>query len=91
MAELVLLVAVTLVPFGAGFLAVRLGRPWWWGAAVAVVLVVLAAVVPTPEAGEERLRAGDLPFLAVVAALVTLIAWLGARVARGLGRRHAGL
>ena len=90
-AELGLLIAVTAVPFGFGFLSVRLGRPWWWAAVLAVVVVMVAAIAPEPEAGESRLRAGDVPFLIVVALIVAAIVWLGARVARRLDGRHAGL
>lgn len=91
MAELLLLLAVTAVPFALGFLSHRLGRPWWWAAVLAVVVVMVAAIAPEPEAGESRLQAGDVPFLVVVALVVTGIVWLGARVARRLAGRHAGL
>ena len=56
-----------------------------------MVVVLAAAIAPEPEAGESRLRAGDVPFLLVVALIVTGIVLLGARVARRLDRRPAGL
>jgi hypothetical protein len=58
-----------------------LRRPWWWGAIVATVIVFIAAIAPEPEEGESRLVAGDLVFLAVVAAIASALVWLGSWLA----------
>ena len=86
MAEIVLLIAVVLVPIAIGAATVYLGRPWWWGAVVAVALAFVAAIAPEPEEGESRLVAGDLVFLLLVALVVAGLTWLGAWAARGLRR-----
>jgi len=85
-AELVLLFAVVLAPLILGAALGYTNRPWWWGAVAAVVLFLIAAITPEPEAGEPRVAAGDLGFLAVVALVVIGLTWLGSF----LGRRIAG-
>jgi hypothetical protein len=86
MAELLLLVAVIVVPLVLGALAVLLARPWWWAAILAIAIFLVAAIAPEPEEGESRLAAGDLVFLLVVALIVAGLTWLGAWVARRLRR-----
>lgn len=90
LAELFLLLAVTVLPLVLGVVAVLLRRPWWWAAIGAVVIAMVAAIAPTPEAGEPRVAAGDLAFLAVVALWVVGLAWLGAFVTRWLSQRRHG-
>jgi hypothetical protein len=77
-AEIVLLVAVVLVPLAVGAATSYLWRPWWWGAVLAVAVFLAAAIAPEPEAGESRIAAGDLVFLLVVALWVAGLTWLGA-------------
>ena len=84
MAEIVLLVAVVLVPLAVGAAASYLGRRWWWGAVLAVAVFLAAAIAPEPEAGESRVAAGDLVFLLVVALWVAGLTWLGAWATRRL-------
>ena len=86
MAEIVLLIAVVLLPIAIGAATVYLARPWWWGAVVAVALAFVAAIAPEPEEGESRLVAGDLVFLLLVALVVAGLTWLGAWAARRLRR-----
>jgi hypothetical protein len=86
MAEIVLLIAVVLLPIAIGAATVYLERPWWWGAVVAVALAFVAAIAPEPEEGESRLVAGDLVFLLLVALVVAGLTWLGAWAARRLRR-----
>jgi hypothetical protein len=80
-AEVLLIIAVFLLPILAGAIARLAGRPWWWGAVLAVVVILVAAIAPEPEAGESRLVAGDLVFLLIVALIATGLAWLGAWLA----------
>jgi drug/metabolite transporter (DMT)-like permease len=77
-AEVVLFVAVLVVPVLIGAVVRYLRRPWWWGASLAVAVVFVAAIAPAPEEGESRLVLGDLVFLAVVAAIASALVWLGA-------------
>jgi hypothetical protein len=51
------------------------------------VVAMVAAIAPTPEPGEARLVAGDIPFLLIVAALVTGLVWLGWFLSRRLRGR----
>jgi drug/metabolite transporter (DMT)-like permease len=77
MAEVGLFVAVLVLPILVGAATRYRQRPWWWGAIVATVIVFIAAIAPEPEEGESRLAAGDLVFLAVVAAIASALVWLG--------------
>ena len=77
MAEVGLLIAVLVLPIVVGVATRYLRRPWWWGAIVASVAVFIAAIAPEPEEGESRLVAGDLVFLAVVAAIASALVWFG--------------
>ena len=86
-AELVMLVTLLPLPLLLGVFVGASRRPWWWAALFAVVAFLLAAIVPTPEAGEPRLAAGDIGFLLVVASFITGIAALGAWLGRRVGRR----
>jgi hypothetical protein len=85
-AELGLLLAAVVLPFILGVVAALMKRPWWWAAIVAVVVAMVAAIAPTPEPGEARFVAGDVPFLLIVAAVVSVLAWLGWFVTRRLRR-----
>jgi len=89
LAEVVLGVAVLVAPLLLGFLAGYKARPWWWAALAAVAIFLLAAIVPTPEAGGQRVAAGDIGFLAVVAVLVAGLAWLGAFIGRRAAARSS--
>jgi drug/metabolite transporter (DMT)-like permease len=62
-------------------------RPWWWAAIVAIVVAMVAAIAPAPELGEARVAAGDIPFLAIVAVVVSGLVWLGYFLTRRLRRR----
>lgn len=87
-AELGLLFAALVLPLILGMVAALMKKPWWWAAITAVVVVMVVAIAPTPEAGEARLVAGDIPFLLIVAAVVTGLVWLGWFMMRRLrGRR----
>jgi hypothetical protein len=86
MAEVVLLLAVLVLPLLAGAAARYSGRPWWWGAAVTGLVVLVAAIAPEPEEGESRLVAGDLIFLLIVIAIASGLAWLGAWLVGRLSR-----
>ena len=86
-AELGLLLAAVVLPLILGVVAALMKRPWWWAAIVAVVVAMVAAIAPTPEPGEARLVAGDLPFLLIVAAVVSGLVWLGSFLTRRLLRR----
>jgi 4-hydroxybenzoate polyprenyltransferase len=88
MAELVLLVAVALVPLALGIAFAYARRPWWWGAVAAVAVFLVAAILPEPEEGESRVAAGDIAFLVIVAALVVGLVWLGAVAGRRLAQRR---
>ena len=81
-AELFLVLSVSVLPLVLGVLAALWRRPWWWAALGAVVVAMLAAIVPTPEAGQPRLATEDLLFLLLVALWVTGLAWLGFAVTR---------
>jgi hypothetical protein len=76
-AELGLLLAAVVLPVVLGMVSALMRRPWWWAAIVAVVVAMVAAIARTPEPGEARLVAGDVPFLLIVAAIVAGLAWLG--------------
>lgn len=82
MAELLLVLAMIAVPIVVGAATTYLRRPWWWGALVAVAVFLVAAIAPEPEAGESRVAAGDLAFLAVASLLVAGLTWLGAWAAQ---------
>ena len=86
-AELGLLLAAVVLPLILGVVAALMKRPWWWAAIVAVVVAMVAAIAPTPEPGEARLAAGDVPFLLIVAAVVSGLVWLGSFLTRRLLRR----
>ena len=86
-AELGLLLAAVVLPLILGVVAALMKRPWWWAAIVAVVVAMVAAIAPTPEPGEARLVAGDVPFLLIVAAVVSGLVWLGSFLTRSLLRR----
>ena len=86
-AELGLLLAAVVLPLILGVVAALMKRPWWWAAIVAIVVAMVAAIAPTPEPGEARLVAGDLPFLLIVAAVVSGLVWLGSFLTRRLLRR----
>jgi hypothetical protein len=88
-AELVLLITLLPLPLALGVFVGASRRPWWVAALASVVAFLLAAIVPTPEAGEPRVSAGDLGFLLVVGAFVIGIAALGAWLGRRVGRRTA--
>ena len=89
-AELGLLLAAVVLPLILGVVAALMRRPWWWAAIVAVVVAMVAAIAPTPEPGEARLVAGDVPFLLIVAAVVSGLVWLGWFLTRRLrGRSDA--
>jgi hypothetical protein len=77
-AEVLLIIAVFLLPVVAGGIARLAGRPWWLGALLAIVVILVAALAPEPEAGQSRLVAGDLVFLLIVALIAAGLAWLGA-------------
>ena len=87
LAELGLLIAVLILPLILGVIAALIKRPWWWAAIVAVVVALVAAIAPTPEPGEARVVAGDVPFLLIVAALVCGLVWLAFVLTRRLRRR----
>jgi len=82
MAEVLLLLAIIVVPLILGAALAAQGKPWVWAAALAAFLVVLATLVPSPEEGEARLAAGDIPFLVVVCLIAAGLAWLGAFLGR---------
>ena len=86
-AELVMLITLLPLPLLLGVFAGASRRPWWSAALISVVAFLLAAIVPTPEAGEPRLAAGDIGFLLVVASFITGLAALGAWLGRRVGRR----
>ena len=86
-AELGLLLGAVVLPLILGVVTALMRRPWWWAAIVAVVVAMVAAIAPTPEPGEARLVAGDVPFLLIVAAVVSGLTWLGWFVTRRLRRR----
>jgi hypothetical protein len=88
MAELVLLVAVVVVPLALGVAFAYARRPWWWGGVAAVVVFLVAAILPEPEEGESRVAPGDIAFLVVVAALVVALVWLGAVAGRRFAQRR---
>ena len=88
-AELILMVTMLPLPLLLGVFAGASRRRWWLAALVSVVAFLLAAIVPTPEAGEPRVSAGDIGFLVVVAAFITGIAALGAWLGRLVARRTA--
>jgi hypothetical protein len=85
-AEVILVIAVFVLPVALGAAAVALHRPWWWGALLAVVVFLVAAIAPEPEEGESRVAVGDLVFLAIVAVVVAALAWLGAWLMRRFRR-----
>lgn len=92
-AELGLLLAALVLPLMLGMVAALMKRPWWWAAIVAVLVAMVAAIAPTPEPGEARLVAGDIPFLLIVAAVVAGLVWLGWFLTcrfRGRGESAAG-
>jgi hypothetical protein len=70
LAEILLLVAVVVLPLVIGAVTAYAARPWWWGAALAIALAFVAAIASEPEEGESRLVAGDLVFLLIVALVV---------------------
>lgn len=86
-AELGLLLAAVVLPLILGVVAALRKRPWWWAAIVAIVVVMVAAIAPTPEPGEARLVAGDVPFLLIVAVVVSGLVWLASFLTRRLLRR----
>ncbi len=88
-AEVGLLLAAVVLPLILGIVAALMKRPWWWAAIVAVVVAMVAAIAPTPEPGEARLVAGDVPFLVILAAVVSGLVWLGWFVTRRLRRGSA--
>jgi type VI protein secretion system component VasK len=77
MAELGLLLAAVVLPLILGIVVALMKKPWWWAAIAAVVVAMVAAIAPTPEPGEARVVAGDIPFLLIVAAVVAGLVWLG--------------
>jgi hypothetical protein len=81
-AELGLLLAAVVLPLILGMVAALMRKPWWWAAIAAVVIAMVAAIAPTPEPGEARLVAGDIPFLLIVAAVVSGLVWLGSFLTR---------
>ena len=85
-AELGLLLAAVVLPLILGVVAALRKRPWWWAAIVAIVVAMVAAIAPTPEPGEARLVAGDIPFLLIVAAVVSGLVWLASFLTRRLLR-----
>lgn len=85
-AELVMLITLLPLPLLLGVFVGASRRPWWSAAVISVVAFLLAAIVPTPEAGEPRLAAGDIGFLLVVASFITGLAALGAWLGRRVGR-----
>jgi type VI protein secretion system component VasK len=86
-AELGLLIAALVLPLILGVVAALMNRPWWWAAIVAVVVAMVAAIAPTPEPGEARVVAGDVPFLLIVAAVVAGLVWLASFLTRRLRKR----
>jgi len=90
LAELFLLLAVTVIPLALGVAVALLRRPWLWAAIGAVVIAMAAAIAPTPEAGEARVAAGDLGFLAGVALWVIGLAWLAGFLTRWFSQRKHG-
>jgi len=88
-AELIMLITMLPLPLVLGVVVGARRRSWWLAALVSVVAFLLAAIVPTPEAGEARVAAGDIGFLLVVSAFVTGIAALGAWLGRLVSRRTA--
>ena len=86
LAELGLLLAAVVLPVALGIVAALMKRPWWWAAIAAVVVAMVAAIAPTPEPGEPRLVARDVPFLLIVAAVVSGLVWLGWFVTRRFRR-----
>ncbi|HET6654440.1 MAG TPA: hypothetical protein VFH10_17515 [Nocardioides sp.] len=90
LAEVLLLLALVVLPVVLGAWAALARRPWWWAAAASVVTALVAAIAPTPEAGESRVAAGDLVFLLVVALWVAGLAWLGFFLCRRLWGSRGG-
>jgi lysylphosphatidylglycerol synthetase-like protein (DUF2156 family) len=86
-AELGLLLAAVVLPLILGVVAALMKKPWWWAAIVAVLVAMVTAIAPTPEPGEARFVAGDVPFLLIVVAVVSGLVWLGWFVTRRLRRR----
>jgi protein-S-isoprenylcysteine O-methyltransferase Ste14 len=86
-AELGLLLAAVVLPLILGMVAALMKKHWWWAAIVAVVIAMVAAIAPSPEPGESRLVAGDIPFLLIVVAVVSWLVWLGWFVTRRLRGR----
>jgi drug/metabolite transporter (DMT)-like permease len=86
-AELGLIIATLVLPPILGVVAALMKRPWWWAAIVAVVVAMVAAIAPAPEPGEARVVAEDIPFLAVVAVVVSGLVWLGYFLTRRRRRR----
>ena len=84
LAELVLLLTLLPLPVLLGIFAAYFHKPWWWAASAAIALAMIATIVPTPEAGQPRVAAGDLVFLLVVALWVAAVAWAGWYAARRL-------
>lgn len=76
-AELGLLLTAVVLPLILGMVAALLKKPLWWAAVAAVVVAMVAAIAPTPEPGESRVVAGDMPFLLIVVAVVAGLVWLG--------------
>jgi type VI protein secretion system component VasK len=86
-AELGLLLAALVLPLILGVVAALMKRPWWWAAIVAVVVAMIATIAPTPEPGEARVVAGDVPFLLIVAAVASGLVWLAFFLTRRLRKR----
>jgi type VI protein secretion system component VasK len=86
-AELGLLLAALVLPLILGVVAALMKRPWWWAAIVAVVVAMIATIAPTPEPGEARVVAGDIPFLLIVAAVASGLVWLAYFLTRRLRKR----
>lgn len=87
--EGLMLLSLVPLPLVLG-LALRLsGRPWWWAAVVPVVVFTSAAIAAPVEAGQPRLRAGDLVFLLFCSALITGVAALGGWIGQRLRARRA--
>jgi len=90
-AEFALLLAVVVAPLLLGAALGYTNKPWWWAALAAAGLFLAVAILPQPEAGESRVAAGDLGFLAVVTVIVIGLTWVGAFLGRrAAGRRTAG-